>query len=40
MNNNRNKTIANMINSIIPNELIMHSMSKRWIYPRMFTLVC
>ncbi len=34
MNNNRNKTIANMINSVIPNELIMHSMSKRWIYPR------
>ena len=28
MNNNRNKTIANMSNSVIPNELIMHSMNR------------
>ena len=23
-----------MINSVIPNELIIHSMNKRWIYPQ------
>lgn len=28
MGTNMNKTIANMINSVTPNELIMHSMNR------------
>ena len=38
MVNNMNKPIPTMINSVIPNELIMHSMSNRWIYPGMLML--
>ena len=33
MVNNMNETIARKISSVIPNELIMHSMSKLWTYP-------
>ena len=34
MVNNKNKPMPIIINSVIPNELIMHSISKRWIYPQ------